>query len=54
VDYALANSKYEKEKKMKKLFLILLIVLISGCSTIGGATSGLGKDIQKLGELIDE
>jgi hypothetical protein len=37
---------------MKHLILITMIAIASGCSTMGGAVSGAGQDLQKAGEWI--
>lgn len=36
---------------MKLLFTIIMFML-SGCGTVGGAVSGAGTDLQKAGEWI--
>ena len=37
---------------MKHLIIITVVVIASGCSTMGGAVSGAGQDLQKAGEWI--
>lgn len=37
---------------MKKLFLILMVAVLTGCGTIGGTVSGAGDDLKKAGEWI--
>jgi len=37
---------------MNKLISVILISLITGCGTLGGAVSGAGKDLSKAGEWI--
>ena len=37
---------------MKFLVIPFLILATVGCSTLGGAVSGLGEDISKAGEWI--
>jgi hypothetical protein len=37
---------------MKHLIFITVVVVASGCSTMGGAVSGAGQDLQKAGEWI--
>ena len=35
-----------------KYILVFTVMLISSCGTIGGAISGVGDDIKKVGDLI--
>ena len=35
-----------------KYILVFAAMLLSGCGTIGGAISGAGDDIKKVGDLI--
>lgn len=35
-----------------KLLLTLVVCILSGCGTVGGAVSGAGTDLQKAGEWI--
>ena len=35
-----------------KYILVFAFMLLSGCGTIGGAISGAGDDIKKVGDLI--
>jgi predicted small secreted protein len=37
---------------MKHLIFIVVIFIASGCSTMGGAVSGAGQDLQKAGDWI--
>ena len=37
---------------MKKLFLILAVFSLQACSTVGGALTGAGKDLDKLEQKI--
>lgn len=37
---------------MKKLAVIVLLVTVTGCGTVGGTLSGAGTDLQKAGEWI--
>lgn len=37
---------------MKYLIFITVVAIASGCSTMGGAVSGAGQDLQKAGEWI--
>ena len=37
---------------MKKLASVVLMLLMTGCGTLGGAVSGAGKDLSKVGEWI--
>jgi predicted small secreted protein len=39
---------------MKLIATLFLSLTLVGCGTIGGAVSGLGKDIGKLGEMISD
>lgn len=44
--------KQLEEATMKYLVIPFLILATVGCSTLGGAVSGLGEDISKAGEWI--
>ena len=35
-----------------KYIVILSFVLLTGCGTLGGAVSGAGEDLQKVGNWI--
>lgn len=35
-----------------KYLLVFAVMLLLGCGTIGGAISGAGDDIKKVGDLI--
>lgn len=37
---------------MKKLLIIFILIGFGGCGTVGGAISGAGSDIQKVGEWL--
>ncbi len=37
---------------MKQLVPVLLVLALTGCGTVGGAMSGMGKDLSKAGEWI--
>jgi predicted small secreted protein len=37
---------------MKTLFVIVLSVMLTACGTLGGAVSGAGEDLTKIGEWI--
>ena len=37
---------------MKHLLLIAMIMVVSGCGTVGGAVSGAGDDLKKAGEWV--
>jgi predicted small secreted protein len=37
---------------MKTLFVIVLSVMLTACGTLGGAVSGAGEDLSKVGEWI--
>jgi predicted small secreted protein len=37
---------------MKHLVVLLLVTCMTGCGTIGGAVSGAGQDLSKVGEWI--
>jgi len=39
---------------MKIVATLFLSLVLVGCGTVGGAVSGLGKDIAKLGEMISD
>lgn len=34
------------------ILLLLLVVALTGCGTIGGAVGGAGSDLQRAGEWI--
>lgn len=35
-----------------KLILLVVVVSLTGCGTVGGAVSGAGTDLQKAGDWI--
>ena len=35
-----------------RYILVFAVMLLTGCGTIGGAISGAGDDIKKVGDLI--
>ena len=38
-----------------KIFVILMVsVMLTGCGTVGGAVSGAGADLSKVGEWIKQ
>jgi predicted small secreted protein len=37
---------------MKKVILILVVVMLTACGTIGGAVEGAGQDLNKAGQYI--
>jgi hypothetical protein len=37
---------------MKRLLLIAVMMVVSGCGTVGGAVSGAGDDLKKAGEWV--
>ena len=37
---------------MKKVILILVVVVLTACGTIGGAVEGAGQDLNKAGQYI--
>jgi uncharacterized protein YceK len=37
---------------MKTLFVCMIVLALTGCGTIGGAVSGAGSDLQKVGNWI--
>lgn len=37
---------------MIKTKALILVLFLSGCGTLGGAVSGMGKDLSKAGEWI--
>jgi predicted small secreted protein len=39
---------------MKTLFVIVLSVMLTACGTLGGAISGAGEDLSKIGEWIKD
>ena len=38
--------------KLQYLLLSLLLITVSGCGTMGGAVSGAGQDLGRVGEWI--
>jgi predicted small secreted protein len=39
---------------MKTLFVIILSVMLTACGTVGGAISGAGEDLSKIGGWIKD
>jgi predicted small secreted protein len=39
---------------MKILFVIAMSVMLTACGTLGGAISGAGEDLTKIGEWIKD
>ena len=37
---------------MKHLLLVVMMMVVSGCGTVGGAVSGAGDDLKKAGEWV--
>lgn len=37
---------------MKKLAVLFVVAILTGCGTVGGAVSGAGTDLQKAGDWI--
>jgi len=37
---------------MKTVFVLLLMVALTGCGTLGGAISGAGRDLSRAGDWI--
>jgi predicted small secreted protein len=37
---------------LKKLVVVLALLGLAGCGTVGGAVSGAGSDLSKLGDWI--
>lgn len=37
---------------MKTLLSCMLVLVLTGCGTIGGAVGGAGQDLQKAGDWI--
>jgi predicted small secreted protein len=37
---------------MKTLFVIVMTFMLTACGTLGGAVSGAGEDLTKVGEWI--
>ena len=35
-----------------KIASVILVFCLTGCGTVGGAVSGMGKDLSKAGEWI--
>jgi predicted small secreted protein len=40
------------ETKMKIALIVLMMLVMAGCGTLGGAVSGAGKDLSKAGDWI--
>lgn len=37
---------------MKKLTIVVLLTILTGCGTVGGVVGGAGDDLKKAGEWI--
>ena len=37
---------------MKLLMVLVLLSMVSGCATVGGALQGAGKDLGRAGDFI--
>ncbi len=37
---------------MKKLVIVAVAVILTGCGTVGGAVGGAGEDLRKAGDWI--
>jgi len=37
---------------MKHLLLVVMMMVVSGCGTVGGVVSGAGDDLKKAGEWV--
>jgi predicted small secreted protein len=37
---------------MKYVFVMMLVLSLTACGTLGGAVSGAGEDLSKVGEWI--
>lgn len=37
---------------MKTLFVGMLMLALTGCGTVGGAMSGAGKDLSRVGDWV--
>jgi len=37
---------------MKSLFIMSVLVVLTGCGTVGGAMQGAGTDLDKAGQYI--
>jgi len=37
---------------MKYVFTMMVVLSLTGCGTLGGAVSGAGEDLSKVGEWI--
>lgn len=35
-----------------RILIFVLVVMLTGCGTVGGAVSGAGNDLQRAGEWI--
>jgi hypothetical protein len=35
-----------------KIASVILVLALTGCGTVGGAMSGMGKDLSKAGEWV--
>ena len=47
-------AKFEKDLKMKCIWIISVLFLLSSCGTFGGAVRGLGSDLDIVGSYITD
>ncbi len=53
MDYAFGNDFYGRMvMKFISVSVLLSIVLLSGCGTVGGTISGVGEDLRRAGDWI--
>ena len=45
---------YEKGIRMKSIWFIAILFVLSGCGTFGGAVRGLGSDLDIVGSYITD
>jgi hypothetical protein len=46
------KRKLEEGRKMRFFCIMLMLAILSGCGTFGGAVSGLGSDLDVVGSYI--
>lgn len=47
-----AYSLFFTRTNMKLLMVLVLLGMVSGCATVGGALEGAGKDLGRAGDFI--
>ena len=46
------SEKLEEVRKMRLFVIVVMLAILSGCGTFGGAVSGLGSDLDVVGSYI--